>query len=121
MKLYIASRFRNKQWINNWADTLPSKHSVISTWHGLADDMDGSHAEAVARDLKEITEADAVVIISHNCEAVPGGLYFEAGFAHALGKKLYLIGPAVNIFLEVLCQVPDYNFYAQINEPEVRG
>jgi hypothetical protein len=112
-KLYIASRFRNKPWISEWVKALPSKYSVVSTWHTLPDDADGTHAEAVARDIREIDECDAIVVVSHNCEQTPGGLHFEAGYAFAKGKRLFLCGPSVNIFLECLAQPTDYGFYSQ--------
>lgn len=110
MKLYIASRFKNKGWIRSWVKSLPSRHEVVSTWHDLEDSGDGTRIEAAMQDLRELDQCDAVVVITHECEAVPGGMHFEAGYAYAKGKQLYLIGPAVNIFYDLATQ-PDYGFY----------
>lgn len=111
MKLYIASRFRNKDFIRNTIRVLPSRYEVVSTWHDLADSADGTRIEAAIRDLRELDQCDAVLVITHDCEAVPGGMHFEAGYAYAKGKQIYLLGPSVNIFYDHVAKVVDYDFY----------
>ena len=115
MRLYIASRFENKEWIRNYIRTLPSKYTVVSTWHDLADTEDGARLDAARRDLRELDECDAVVVVTTNCELTPGGLHFEAGYAYARGKKVYRIGNCVNIFYDLCSESPDYNFYVDSN------
>lgn len=111
MKIYIASRFKNKEWVRSWAKDLPERYEVVSTWHNLEDSADGTRAEAAMRDLRELDLCDAVVVITHGCEAVPGGMHFEAGYAYGKGKQIYLIGPAVNIFYDYVAVKVDYGFY----------
>lgn len=111
MKLYIASRFRNKALIASWLGTLPSRYEVVSTWHNLSDDADGPPIEAAKRDLREIDQCDAVVVITQDCENVPGGMHFEAGYAFAKGKQLFLLGNPVNIFYLHAAVPVDYSFY----------
>ena len=101
MKLYIASRFKNKQWIRNFANRLPPTYDVVSTWHDIENAADSDRIAAVKRDLAEIEAADAVLLVTHDCEQTPGGLHFEAGYAHAKGKALFIVGPRVNIFCDL--------------------
>lgn len=111
MKLYIASRFKNKGFIRLWLKALPERYEVVSTWHNLEDSADGSRTEAARRDLRELDECDAVVVITQDCELVPGGMHFEAGYAYAKGKKIYLLGPCVNIFYDYVATKVDCGFY----------
>ena len=110
-KLYIASRFRNKKLIQGLIRAFPPHYEVVSTWHNLADSEDGTHTEAAHRDLLEIRKCDAVLVVTHDCELVPGGMHFEAGYAYGLGKEVYFLGPAVNIFYEYVGTPVDYSFY----------
>lgn len=111
MKIYIASRFTNKKWIRSWITSLPKRYKVVSTWHNLEDSQDGTRIEAAKRDIRELDLSDAIVVITHKCEAVPGGMHFEAGYAYAKGKKVYLLGPKVNIFYDYIAEEIDYDFY----------
>lgn len=54
--------------------------------------------ENATRDLREIKASQVLVILTKECESVPGGMHFEAGVAYALGHRVIVIGPAVNIF-----------------------
>ena len=121
VKLYVASRFRNKEWIRSWIADLPKRYKVVSTWHNLEDADDGSRVEAAKRDLREIDDCDAVVVITYQCEVVPGGMHFEAGYAYAKGKKIYLIGNPVNIFYDLVAEQPGYGFYVSAPEDAANG
>jgi nucleoside 2-deoxyribosyltransferase len=108
MKIYLASRFSNHEKLNALATTLTKNgHMVVSTWHRTEalSPVPRDHPEyldnslrAAERDLQEIDESDALILFTENCEATPGGLWFEAGYAKALGKQCFVIGPRINIF-----------------------
>jgi nucleoside 2-deoxyribosyltransferase len=111
-RLYIASRFKNKEMIRGLVRALPTnRYEVVSTWHDLEDSADGSRIEAARRDISELDQCDAVLVITQFCESVPGGMHFEAGYAYAKGKKIYLLGPTVNIFYDYVAEHVDYGFY----------
>lgn len=101
IKLYIASRFSNKKAIQTITNALPEEIQVVSTWHNLEDSEDGTREEAIKRDLSELDSATAILLYTDNCEKVPGGMHFEAGYAYALGKRFLLLGPPVNIFCDL--------------------
>lgn len=108
MKIYLASRFRNYEILRVLAADLEKEgHAVVSTWHvteapsPVAKD-DPSYQDhcivAALRDLKEIQSCDALLLITEGCEAVPGGMWYEAGYAKGIGKAVYIKGPHINIF-----------------------
>lgn len=117
MRIYIASRFRTIQATHDFADTLRAAgHEVVSTWHAAeavnrplpkpATDRMSDTAIAIAtRDLREIDGCDAVIVLTTDCEATPGGLWFEAGYAKGQGKAVYVHGPRWNVFGHLL---PDW-------------
>jgi len=113
VKIYIASKLGNKEFIRGLLRALPERYEVVSTWHNLTDSQDGSRIEAAMRDLREVDSCDAVLVVTEFCEAVPGGMHFEAGYGFAKGKTIFLLGPAVNIFYEYVAVKVDYDFYKQ--------
>lgn len=111
-KLYIASRFKNKEFIRGLIRSLPAnRYEVVSTWHNLEDSADGTRVEAAKRDLVELDRCDAVLVVTQYCEAVPGGMHFEAGYGFAKGKKIWLLGEPVNIFYDYVAEPVTYDFY----------
>lgn len=101
MKLYIASRFSNKEAIQSIVRALPDEIEVVSTWHNLKDEDEGTREGAIKRDLSELDAADSILLYTDNCERVPGGMHFEAGYAYAKGKRFLLLGPPVHIFCDL--------------------
>lgn len=103
---YIASRFRNKQRVRDLTALLADAGiTAIQTW---TEEPPGQNsAIAVSRDLLEIDAADFIIVLTLDCDSVPGGMHFEAGYAYAKGKKMTLIGRPVNIFLTLAAAVFD--------------
>ncbi len=114
MKIYLASRFRNHEYLNEFAASLCAEgHEVVSTWHAIEapnpftkDDPDyqDKSIAAAMRDLREIDAADALILITYGCEAVPGGLWYEAGYAKGTGKAVHIKGPRINIFCSLCAE-----------------
>jgi nucleoside 2-deoxyribosyltransferase len=112
MKFYIASRFKTVGAVNELADDLDSMgHDVVSTWHRtealapLALDDPGRPAHlrsAAIRDIAEIDQSDALVILTEGCEQTPGGLWVEVGYALGRRKRVFVVGPQINVF----CYLP---------------
>jgi len=97
MKIYLASRFRNKEKIRVLKSELNCcGHQALCSW--LDENPANTKEENARRDLQEIDEADALLLFTEDCELVPGGMHVEFGYALAKGKKLFLLGPPVNIF-----------------------
>jgi len=99
MMVYIASRFRNKSGVKQltakFLTAKPPIHAIQSWPDEPEDNRPGFSAKC---DLEEIQSADAVIVWTEDCELVPGGMHFEAGYALGLGKRVIQIGPRVNIF-----------------------
>lgn len=58
----------------------------------------GVAAEAAADDLADVCRADVLVLAAEGLAEGRGGAHFEAGYAHALGKAVAVLGHAPSIF-----------------------
>ncbi len=101
MRLYIASRFKNREIIRE--QFLPALIAAgvtpVCSW--IDEHPDCTPVQAAARDLGEIQSCDALLLCTENCEAVPGGMHVEFGYAMATNKYLFVCGPKVNVFLHL--------------------
>ena len=107
MKIYIASRYENKDAIRELAKTLKvAKFEVVSTWHKekydpaiQLEELTPARMRTLAlRDLTEIESCNAMLIYTDGCDQSRGGMHFENGYAFANDKKIYIIGPRITIF-----------------------
>lgn len=74
-------------------------HTVTSEW------INGSHggddrAEYARLDLRDVDGADALIFFSESPEGsrTRGGKHVEFGYAMARGKRIFIVGPCVNVF-----------------------
>ena len=98
-RVYIASRFTNRDAVKALSLKLATARQpwhCIQTWPNESELS--NPLENALRDLQEIDSADIVLVMTENCENVPGGMHFEAGVAYAKGKAVIVVGPKVNIF-----------------------
>lgn len=111
MKAYVASRFINRDAVRDLTAKLANIGvECIQTW---TEEHEGCTAqEAAIRDVAEVGSADALILYTIECEKVPGGMHFEAGLAHGLGKPLIVIGPRVHVF----CHLPGVEYYPTVDE-----
>ena len=107
MKIYIASRYENKDAIRELAKVLKvEKFEVVSTWHKekydpniQLENLTPARMRTLSlRDLTEIESCNALLIYTYGCEQSRGGMHFENGYADANEKKIYIIGPRITIF-----------------------
>lgn len=109
MKIYLAAQFSWKEDIGIKKRELEALgHVVTSTWTeevasagcSLKDFSGGYHTAMATRDLREIEDADAIVLFSVDPDTTTrrGGRHVEFGFAIGKGKKLFVVGPKENIF-----------------------
>lgn len=53
--------------------------------------------DAIRKHYDLITDSDAILVLNHEKNGVPGYIggnaFLEMGFAHVLGKKIYLLNP----------------------------
>lgn len=114
MKIYLASRFRTVKQTNDFAKELREQgHTIVSTWHDTEAIMlplpkpeigraSSTSFQIARKDLSEIISCDALIVLSQDCEATPGGLWFEAGYALGIQKPVYIVGPRFNVFCHLL-------------------
>jgi nucleoside 2-deoxyribosyltransferase len=111
MKIYVASRFKNRDLVKSFVAKVltmrPKKELVVrftQTWpdEPVLDGLSYYDAQRIAyRDIMEIDEADTLVVLTEQCELVPGGMHFETGYAWARGHRIIVIGPRVNVFQSI--------------------
>lgn len=114
MRVYLSCHDRDLA--NSVADSLKSSgHDVCSSWHRdpsekPAPDAASEWADRAANNFAMIRTADVLVLIANpfkpfrhevNGEqqyfgCVPGGKFYEAGFAHGFGKKVIVLGRVEN-------------------------
>lgn len=119
MKFYLASRFKNRETLLKIETELQNKgHIINSRWlHGPivphdAPDYEDHCKEWANKDLEDIANSDAIIIVTNNCEKVPGGIWWEAGFAMGLGKTVFICGPKINVF----CHHESIEYYEDIDK-----
>ena len=109
MILYLAARYSRKAEILKHAEEfVAAGHTVSATWfdephdgqtqlNEVSEDLLKVYAQ---RDLDEIRQADALVFYSESDQTMNrrGGRHVEFGYALALGKMIFVVGPHENIF-----------------------
>ena len=103
MKIYLASRFADREILRGYAQELWNLgHVVTSRWLGEHPKPDYLSEDEFARktalvDLLDIQEADLVIRFLHD-QSQTGGADTEVGYALATSKLLWIVGPYRNIF-----------------------
>jgi nucleoside 2-deoxyribosyltransferase len=109
LKFYLAAGFSRKEEIAAKSCQLVGIGvGVTSTWptekvnpnHSLNDVSDEYLRIHGEKDIREIDEADGVILFTQECTKpfVRGGRMHEFGYAHGRGKRLIVCGPRENIF-----------------------
>ena len=109
MKIYLAARYSQKEEIKQVAAILRIYGiETTSSWleephpsDCTMDQFPDAYLSGLAiRDIDDIKSADAVILFTVDplIPTVRGGRHVETGYALALGKPLYIIGPRENIF-----------------------
>jgi nucleoside 2-deoxyribosyltransferase len=93
MKIYVAAKYyRGTELKKLCAELRTVGHEVTSRW--ILQGEEGMTAEAAAlMDLEDVDAAEAVLFIGEprGSENRGGGRWFELGYAHAKGKKLFVV------------------------------
>ena len=116
MKIYISARFSRIDQGNAVKKELESNgHVVTSRWlkgnHKVeTEDMEEKFdlmKTFADDDLEDIKAADAILCITEEPRKTNtrGGRHVEAGYAMALGKRLFVLGPVENAFYTHFIQV----------------
>src|ERR1035437_1318914 len=106
MKVYVACRYERRAEAVDLAIYLKSQgHEVTSSWLFSLSKVEGENSfiqmrRYAKRDLVDIKKCDAIVCLTEKVDSRHGrgGRHVEAGFAMALGKKVYIIGFKENVF-----------------------
>lgn len=122
MRVYLAARWARRVEIAAIADDFRQRgHRVTSRWLSETIDAFRLPGEDAAlpgtESLADIAAADAVVLFTEDrAQALPengGGRHFELGFAYALDKLLFIVGPRENVF-HFLPRVAVYASYGDL-------
>lgn len=110
MTFYIATRKRNvPKALELEAELIRRGHKSTSNW--LRDITNGTQdcwtrKQIASKDKFDVKSADIIVVLSEDCEGVPGGMWAEMGMGLALNKGLIVIGPKTNVF----CHLADEHY-----------
>jgi hypothetical protein len=104
MKIYLAARYGRKSELIDYAEQLTALgFTVVSRW--LTSDRDSlAHEDWIKYavwDLEDIASVDTVISFTQEPRAAigtRGGRHVEFGYAHALGKRLIIVGPREHVF-----------------------
>lgn len=99
MKIYLASRFDNKENLKPIADRLRElDHELTSDWVEQESRTD-NFEDAMKWAWKDITDVGRADVLILDCTAGPGkGMYVELGYAIARHKLILVIGESGTIF-----------------------
>ena len=103
LKVYLAAKYERRLEICTYRDNVRAigSHEVTSRW------LDGEEHKDVAalqmyarRDLEDIWKADLLIAFTEDPETLQprGGRHFEAGYAHAHHKEVWLLPFREHIF-----------------------
>jgi len=100
MKIYLASNYSTHPQMREFAQALAAiGHEVTSEW------INGTHggddrAMYAQIDLRDVDAAEAVIFWSEAPAGsrTRGGKHVEFGYALAKGKRLFVVGPCLNVF-----------------------
>lgn len=120
MKIYLSGSFNLRQDIALLARELKSKgFEVTSSWLSEPEvRFDDAATEEWARraraneDVEDIRRSDALIVFTR-VPSTSGGLYWELGYADALGLDLYVVGPVLNVFM-LRSKVNHYRTFAEL-------
>ena len=121
-KIYISSTYARKHEAEDLAARIHALgqniYEVVSTWHtspptaddGISDGLSFDDQKKFAKvDLEEVESCDLLIALTEG-KASPysgGGRHVEFGYALALGKDTWVIGPTENIFHTLSdCRLP---------------
>lgn len=101
MRAYLAGRYGRREELADVARKLRDRGiDVQADWLSGAHD-DTPDSQAAALDLADVDECHVLIAFTELPGVdgrARGGRHFEAGYAHALGKPVIVIGPAENVF-----------------------
>ena len=108
MRISLAARFgRWPEMICRARDLNRLGHDVTSRWHqGIAKPahprdralLSSDLCRIAQEDLKDIDRAEGVILFTEFGKHFAGGRHVEAGYALALAKRLFIVGPRENVF-----------------------
>jgi hypothetical protein len=108
--IYLASRYSRCLELQGYAAQLTTAgHRVASRWHGgnhQADDLSSDNAVRYAlEDLQDLRDANVLILFTEQPRSTNsrGGSMVELGIAIATNKRIFIIGPAANIFCTLPC------------------
>ncbi len=97
MKIYVASKFENKELVKEVQEELIREgHSITHDWSNESDagktgiELENYQARCAQQDFDGVKNADLVLLINHQgCK----GTYTEFGIALALNKYVVIVKP----------------------------
>jgi len=103
LRVYLAGRWARRAELALLGNQLRALGvEVTARWlRDGGDDDPKRYAMCALVDVQDVIRADVVVLFTDGQDTpggFSGGRHFEAGYAMALGKPLYLVGPRENVF-----------------------
>lgn len=96
LKVYGASRASNLARVEMWKDLKKQGANIISSWIEQVGPVE-SYSNLWSKITTEIAMADLLVLYVEPEDLPLKGAFVEAGMALALGKRVIIVAPNVNI------------------------
>jgi hypothetical protein len=109
-RFYLAGRFSKRFELQGVrADLQRLSHICTSRWIDVETEDEAELRERALMDIEDIRLADTLIAFHDPPRTPPsrGGHFFEEGFAHALGRRVILIGARCHVFHHLI----DFDFF----------
>jgi nucleoside 2-deoxyribosyltransferase len=100
-RIYLAASFRKRFAMQGHrADLQRLGHTVVSRWIDLAFETEADALQCAHADIEDLELADTLIAFTDPPRSTNsrGGHHYEAGYAHARGLRLIVIGCRENVF-----------------------
>lgn len=107
MKVYLASGYRQRSFLNGFAEGLKAQGFIVcSRWLDVTErpDRDSENWEVFARriaqeNIEDLLQADVLIVDTNGIAPTNnGGVHFETGFMVAREKLVIVVGKSGNTF-----------------------
>lgn len=118
MRIYLAGSYHRRLELADYAVLLTNDlHEITSRWvTGLHELPNWTESSIALDDLKCIEEAECAIFFTEPADGSAsmkrGGRHVEFGYAVALGKLIFVVGPRENVFYHL----PEVNQFDTFDE-----
>jgi nucleoside 2-deoxyribosyltransferase len=112
MNIYVAASWASREYARNVTNALHSNGiECTNGWMDREGETPDEYRNCALADLNEVCASDGLVLLN-DTESTGGGMHFEAGYAFARGKRVFVIGRRTGVFH----YLPGVEYFATVSE-----